>query len=234
MSTVSLAAALVRPLGLRDNGLRIGQAQIAEAFPLMTSEKKEQASSSEIPQSSLYLLIGRSKAGENAAMEEIFEHYKGSLFNLAYRYTYNRQAAEDLLQDIFIKIFTHIGDVQKEETFVAWMYRIALNACYSYLRDKRSRVVGTVALNEVEGRIEEARFDRHEQSLEKPLNEAINELPEKLRTVFLLHDVQGFKHEEIARILGVAVGTSKSQLFKARMRIREFLRGKKYLGEEKK
>jgi RNA polymerase sigma-70 factor (ECF subfamily) len=234
MSAISFAPVLVRPLGLRDNGLRLRQAQIAEAFPPMTSGKKEQGSSSEISPLSLSLLIRRSKAGENAAMEAIFEHYKGSLFSLAYRYTSNRQAAEDLLQDIFIKIFTHIRDVQNEETFVAWIYRIALNACYSYLRNKRSRVVGTVALKEVEGRIEEAGFDRHEQSLEKPLNDAINELPEKLRTVFLLHDVQGFKHEEIARILGVAAGTSKSQLFKARMRIREFLRGKKYLGEEKK
>jgi RNA polymerase sigma-70 factor (ECF subfamily) len=233
MSPLSLAPALVRPLGLRDNGLRIRQAQIAEAFPPMTSGKKEQGSRAEFPPSSLSLLIRRSKAGENDAMEEIFDHYKGPLFNLAYRYTYNRQAAEDLLQDIFIKIFTHIRDVQNEETFVAWIFRIALNACYSYLRNKRSWV-GAVAWDEVQGRIEAAGFDRHEESLEKPLNEAINELPEKLRTVFLLHDVQGFKHEEIARILGVAVGTSKSQLFKARMKIREFFRGKKYLGEEKK
>jgi RNA polymerase sigma-70 factor (ECF subfamily) len=91
-----------------------------------------------------------------------------------------------------------------------------------------------VALNEVKGRKEEATYDSHEESLEKPLNEAIDELPDKLKTVFLLHDVQGFKHEEIARMLGFTVGTSKSQLFKARMRIREILKNKKVLGEERR
>jgi len=200
----------------------------------MTSDKKEPGKNSEASLSSLSHLIKRSQAGEERAMEEIYERYKGSLFNLAYRYTYNPQAAEDLLQDIFIKIFTHIRDVQKEETFSAWVYRIAVNACYSYLRGKKSRDRHTVALSEVEGRKEEAVYDGHEKSFEKPLNEAIDELPEKLKAVFLLHDVQGFKHEEIARMLGFTVGTSKSQLFKARMKVREFLKSKKILGEERR
>jgi RNA polymerase sigma-70 factor (ECF subfamily) len=174
-------------------------------------------------------LIRRSQEGDERAMEEIYECYKGRLFSLAYRYTYNRQEAEDLLQDIFIKIFTHIRDVQKEQTFVAWVYRIALNSCYSYLRTKRSRDRHTLALSEIEGRKEEAVYDSHEESFEKPLNEAISELPEKLKAVFLLHDVEGFKHEEIAQMLGFTVGTSKSQLFKARMKIREFLKTKEIL-----
>ena len=86
-----------------------------------------------------------------------------------------------------------------------------------------------IALSEVEGKREEAVYDDHEASLAAPLDEALQELPERLRTVFLLHDVQGYKHGEIARILGVSVGTSKSQLFKARMRIREWLKKKKAL-----
>jgi len=162
-------------------------------------------------------------------MEQIYERYKRTFFNLAYRYTYDRVEAEDLLQDIFIKIFTHLRDVDKEETFIAWMYRIAVNVCYSYLRSKRGRDRRTVALSSVEGREEEAVYDSHEKSLRLSLEEAIQELPDRLRAIFFLHDVQGFKHEEVAAILGIEVGTSKSQLFKARLRIRDFLKRKQAL-----
>lgn len=181
------------------------------------------------PQASLSSLILRSQQGDERAMEEIYDLYKRPLFNLAYRYTFDRVAAEDLLQDIFIKIFTHMKDVQKDITFVAWMYRIAINTCYSFLRGRRNRNGKTLSLSEVEGKREEAVYDSHEESLAKPLDEALQDLPERLRSVFLLHDIQGYKHGEIARMLGVSVGTSKSQLFKARMRIREWLKEKKAL-----
>ncbi|MFZ2054242.1 MAG: RNA polymerase sigma factor [Candidatus Aminicenantales bacterium] len=181
------------------------------------------------PLATLSSLILRSQQGDERAMEEIYDRYKKPLFNLAYRYTFDRVTAEDLLQDIFIKIFTHMKDVQKDATFVAWMYRIAVNTCYSFLRSRRSRNGKTLSLSEVEGKKEEAVYDGHEDSLAKTLDEALQELPERLRSVFLLHDVQGYKHEEIARMLGVSAGTSKSQLFKARMRIREWLKEKKAL-----
>jgi RNA polymerase sigma-70 factor (ECF subfamily) len=74
--------------------------------------------------------------------------------------------------------------------------------------------------------MDEAVFDSHETAVTKPLDEAIQLLPEKLRTIFVLHDVQGFKHEEIAGTLRCSVGTSKSQLFKARLRIRKYLKDK--------
>lgn len=215
---------------LSDNGRQFAFSRAAGALPFMTSDKKTPAS----PEaghldSVLSSLIRRGKEGDHQALEEIYERYKSSFFNLAYRYTYDKVAAEDLLQDIFIKIFTHLQDVQKEETFVAWMYRIATNSCYSYLRSKKSRDHRLVALSSVEGRKEEAVYDSHEASLRRPLEEAVQLLPEKLRAVFLLHDVEGHKHEEIARMLGIEIGTSKSQLFKARLKIREFLKNKQSL-----
>ncbi len=174
-------------------------------------------------------LIRRGKEGDAKAMEEIYERFKSSFFNLAYRYTYDRVAAEDLLQDIFIKILTHLRDVDRDETFVSWMYRIAINECYSYLRRKRSRQARTVNLSSIEGKEEEAVYDSHERRVRQSIDEAIQELPDKLRAVFVLHDVQGFKHEEVAATLGIEVGTSKSQLFKARLKIREFLKEKNVL-----
>ncbi len=176
---------------------------------------------------SLSLLLRESREGDERAMERLYERYKNGFFSLALRYTSNRVAAEDLLQDIFIKILSHIRDVENEETFVAWMYRIALNTCYSYLRGQRSAGRRAVSLSEVEGRKEEAVYNGHEESLSGHLEEAIRSLPERLRAVFVLHDVEGYKHREIARILGCTVGTSKSQLFKARLKMRQELRRKK-------
>lgn len=218
-----------------DNGLAHNEWQLlynrgqGEALVKPPEEENSMKPGLRHPDPVLSSLIQRGKEGDHRAMEEIYERYKSSFFNLAYRYTYDRVAAEDLLQDIFIKIFTHLKDVNQEQTFVAWMYRIAVNVCYSYLRSKKGRKSQMVALSSIEGREEEAVYDTHESSLRLSLDEAVQKLPEKLREVFLLHDVQGFKHEEVATMLGIEVGTSKSQLFKARLKIRDFLKRKQVL-----
>lgn len=229
MSVDFVASPLAMAFRLGDNGQQL-------VFPGGPGEGKLMASYEEKTppghaplDPALSSLLRRSQAGDHGAMEEIYERFKSAFFNLAYRYTYDRVQAEDLVQDIFVKIFTHLRDVDREETFVAWMYRIAVNACYSYLRSKKSRDSRTVALSSVEGRQEEAVYDSHEKSLRLSLEEAIQELPHKLRAIFVLHDVQGFKHEEVAAMLGVEVGTSKSQLFKARLKIRDFLKRKQAL-----
>jgi RNA polymerase sigma-70 factor (ECF subfamily) len=195
----------------------------------MTADKRDWKKASVLPPSALAELIRKSQAGDTGALEEIYERFKRPLFNLAFRTTSDRLAAEDLLQDIFIKVFSHIREVDRAETFIAWMYRIGVNTCYSYLRSRRGREARSVSLSEVEGKKEEAVYNGHEESLAGPLDEAVRMLPDKLRAVFMLHDVQGHTHDEIGRMLGVTVGTSKSQLFKARMRIREFLKKKKAL-----
>jgi len=177
----------------------------------------------------LHDLIRRSREGDTLAMEAIYERYKQPIYNLAYRYTYNVTVAEDLLQDIFLKIFTHLNDLQQEETFVAWLYRIAINTCYSYLRSIKGRLHKTISLNELEGKIGNQASDTESKTLKKLLNDAIKSLPPRLKSIFLLHDVQGFKHREIARMLGCSMGTSKSQLFKARMKIRHYLKNKQLL-----
>ena len=214
---------------MRDNGPQVAYISFPAALPLMTADERDWKKSPPIPLSTLSVLIKKSQGGDEGAMEKIYEHYKRPLFNLAYRYTFDRLAAEDLLQDIFVKIFSHLGEVDRDETFIGWMYRIALNTCYSYLRGRRSRDGHSISLSEIEGKADEAVYDGHEESLAGPLDEAVRRLPEKLRAVFVLHDAQGYTHEEIGRMLGITVGTSKSQLFKARMRIRAYLKEKKVL-----
>lgn len=168
-------------------------------------------------------LLRRAKKGDEQALEIIYSRLKGPLFGLAYRYTSNATVAEDLLQDIFLKIFSHLGDVDRPETFEPWAYRIAVNTCFSHLREKKSARGKAVPLSEVEGILTDGEGSERPSELRKPLEEAIACLSEGLRTVFLLHDLQGFKHAEISRTLGCSVGTSKSQLFKARMKLREHL-----------
>ena len=213
------AAWVAGEIGLRDNDFQTDGNRVTEAIPIMTETPVGE-------------LIRRGKLGDAGAFEEIYERFKAPLFGLALRHTGDRAAAEDILQDTFIKVLTHLGDVRNEATFPAWVFRIAVNTCYSHLRGRRSRENRTVALSQVEGRHEEAVCDAHETSLSGPLEEAIVRLPEKLRLVFLLHDVQGFKHAEIGDMLGVSSGTSKSQLFKARLRVRKFLKAEKGLFPE--
>jgi len=196
----------------------------------MKQEEKEQETAVSLMNSTqLQDLIKRSREGDTVAMEAIYERYKQPIFNLVYRYTYNVAVAEDLLQDIFLKIFTHLKDLQKQETFVGWLYRIAINTCYSYLRSIKSPLKKAIPLENVEKKIDKDASDTQDNVLKKPLDDAIQNLPPRLKSVFLLHEVQGYKHAEIARILGCSVGTSKSQLFKARLKLRQFLKNKQLI-----
>lgn len=164
-------------------------------------------------------VIRRCQDGDTEAMEMVYIGYKSSLFNLAYRFIGNYSSAEDLTQDIFITIFTHIDRLRFPEAFNSWLYRIAVNTCMSFARKKGK--AKEVSFHEMEN-------TNHSEDDENPikghLEQAITILPPKQKTVFLLHDVQGFTHDEIAQIMKSSEGTSKSQLFKARMKIRNYLR----------
>jgi RNA polymerase sigma-70 factor (ECF subfamily) len=172
-------------------------------------------------------LIRRSREGDEKAMEAIYERFNRPLFSLIYRYTANKEVAEDLLQDVFLRIFSNLQTLRRTDTFVSWMYKIAVNTCFGYLRGSKFQIQRTIPLNEVHGEVG-GDIDRSSDRLMKgALDEAINSLPDRMKAIFLLHDVQGFKHEEIAPMLGCSVGTSKSQLFKARMEIRNYLEKRK-------
>ncbi len=218
----ALSATLALHMEIGDNTL----SRMLGALPFMTEDEARKPPLEPAEKTALERLLVCAKAGDEEAMGTLYETYKARVFGLACRYTYDPVAAEDLLQDVFVKIFTHLEDVRDVDTLSAWVYRIALNTCFSYLRNKRLRSRTMVPLSAVEGGPGEATYDTHEAGLRKPIEEALRDLPARLRSVFVLHDVEGFKHGEISRILGCSVGTSKSQLFKARMRIREKLKGK--------
>lgn len=218
----ALSASLAPREKIGDNAL----SRIFGAWPLMTEDEVRRPPLEPADKAALERLLERARSGDERAQEALYGMYKARVFGLACRYTYDPVAAEDLLQDVFIKVFTHLEDVRDAATMSAWVFRIARNTCYTYLRSKRLRSRTMVPLSAIEGGPGEATYDTHEMELKKPIEEALRSLPARLRSVFMLHDVDGFKHGEISRILGCSVGTSKSQLFKARMRIREKLKGK--------
>ncbi len=165
-------------------------------------------------------LVKSCQNGDTEAMECIYNSYKASLLNLAYRFTGDHFLAEDLLQDIFIKIFLNIKKLKAPEAFKSWIYRIAFNTCMNSAKKKVRRK--EVSMEEVKdtGYSETGRNYARQQ-----LEQAIKILPIKQKVVFQLHDVEGFTHNEIAEIMKSSEGTAKSQLFKARMKIRNFIRG---------
>lgn len=170
--------------------------------------------------------LKRSREGDHEAMEMIYMHFKSSLFGLSYRYTYNAAAAEDLTQDIFIKVFTNLSLLDNDRAFIGWIYRVAINTCLSYLRSNKKVFKRSVPFDDLAGVLNDKDAQADEKMMSRSLEEAISKLPTKLKSVFLLHDVQGFKHKEIATILSCSTGTSKSQLFKARNKIKNYLKVK--------
>ena len=195
--------------------------QIGLNYPIMW---KKELSDRELKE-----LIQKGRDGDIQAMGILYEHFKSSLFSLALRYTYNFAAAEDVIQDVFVKVFTSLHTLDEDRAFVGWLYRITINTCLSYLRSHKKFRQKTIPLEDVQGIVADSAPSAIQKAENKILEQTIQKLPPKLKSVFLLHDMQGFKHQEIAHILGCSVGTSKSQLFKARKKIRKLLEHKQWM-----
>lgn len=168
----------------------------------------------------LFETVKQCQDGDTSAMENVYIAYKSSVFKLACRFTGDSLLAEDLLQDIFVKVFTNIKKLRSPEAFNSWLYRIAVNTCMSFARKKKK--AKEVSLEEMEN----AEIIDEESQVKQQIKKAMDTLPPKQKIVFQLHDVQGFTGAEIAKIMRCSEGTTKSQLFKARMKIRNFIRSK--------
>jgi RNA polymerase sigma-70 factor (ECF subfamily) len=167
-------------------------------------------------------LVERCLNGDLTAFEDVYRQHSTRLYNLAFRMVGNAADADDLLQEIFLTAYRKLDTFRGASALGTWLYRLGMNVCLDRLRSKAVRQdQATDALDERIG------HGAHETSLtinRLDLERAIRSLPDGSRAAFLLHDVEGFDHQEVGRILGIAEGTSKSQVHKARLRIREFLR----------
>ena len=174
--------------------------------------------------------IERAKLGDAEAFETLYHLHKRRVYSLCLRMTGNTAAAEDLTQEAFLQLFRKIATFRGESAFSTWLHRMSVNVVLMQLRKKGLAVVPLEETFESEEeaapRKEPGADDvRLTGSIDRlRLKRAIEELPQGYRTIFLLHDVEGYEHNEIASIIGCSIGNSKSQLHKARMKLRDLLR----------
>jgi RNA polymerase sigma-70 factor (ECF subfamily) len=165
-------------------------------------------------------LIERCKAGDIRAFEDLYRKYGRRLYGLCLRMSGSREDAEELMQDVFVVLLGKIGSFRGDAKFSTWLYRIAVNVCISRLRKRRS---DQVSIDDEEGGPLEIPAPSSPVIQRALLKRAIANLPAGYRAVVIMHDIQGFNHKEIAGIMGISVGASKSQLFKARRRLRRMI-----------
>ena len=170
-------------------------------------------------------LVARCQAGEAAAFETLYRQHAARIYTLACRMGGSPEDGEDLLQEIFLQAHRKLGSFKGDSSIGTWLYRLALNHCLDYVRSRQAKMSRITDTLDAESSAEPTA--RRETPIVKlDLERAIERLPEGCREAFVLHDVEGFGHKEVGELLGIAEGTSKSQVFKARMKLRGFLRGK--------
>jgi RNA polymerase sigma-70 factor (ECF subfamily) len=167
-------------------------------------------------------LVGRIRSGDGAAFETLYRQHATRLYNLASRMIGTHGEADDLLQDIFLLAYRKLGSFRGESSLGTWLYRLAMNHCLDVLRNRQTRMgQQTDSLDEPDAVASRVPVLGAVSRID--LERAIESLPPACRAAFLLHDVEGFGHQEVGTMLGISEGTSKSQVHKARMRIRSYL-----------
>ena len=157
------------------------------------------------------------------AFEEVYRSHASRLFGLVCRMV-GRNEAEDLLQEVFLTAHRKLGLYRGQSSLGTWLFRLATNVCLDYLRSRQARLAGLSDELDDEPAPRETSAGPILGVVDRlDLERALATLPPGCRTVFVLHDVEGCEHKEVAALLGISDGTSKSQLHKARLRLREAL-----------
>ena len=168
------------------------------------------------------LLVARCQAGDRAAMRIVYEKYKRRVYSLVLRIA-GEQEADELSQEVFLKAFRGVERFRGEAQLGTWLYRLAVNAALTHVTRSKARFKAPEALLEAMAAPSSPTLNDGDPRMRRRLEAALAELPAGYRAVLVLHDIDGLQHEEIAEVLGCRVGTSKSQLHKARARMRELL-----------
>ena len=172
--------------------------------------------------------LTRAQAGDFDAFADIFNANKGRIYALCLRMTHNAAEAEDLTQDAFMHVFRKLSAFRGESALSTWLYRVAVNTVLMHFRKKVLHQVSFDERSDCEGRTIRRECGRNDSRLSSAvdriaLTRALQDLPAGYRMIFLLHDVHGYEHQEIADMLDCSTGNSKSQLHKARRKLRETL-----------
>jgi RNA polymerase sigma-70 factor (ECF subfamily) len=167
------------------------------------------------------LAVRRAQQGDVAAFEQLYRENLGRVYALCLRLSGDPGRAEELTQDVFVRAWEKIGSFQGKSAFSTWLHRLAVNVVLGERRSEKVRVGKVLVTDDLEAYETPSR--PHDPGIGIDLERAIAALPAGARTVLILHDVEGYKHEEIAEMQGTAVGTCKAQLHRARKLLREML-----------
>jgi len=175
-------------------------------------------------------MVKAAQSGDLEAMTWIYERYRRRIYNLCLRMLRDQSDAEDLVQDVFVQLFRKISTFRGESAFSTWLHRLAVNMVLMDIRSRNSKRYSMVPIeiaNEEDDSLYE-QLGREDEGLRSCLDrmtllDAMESLPPGYRMVFLLHDVHGYEHQEIAEILSCSVGNCKSQLHKARLKMRRLV-----------
>jgi RNA polymerase sigma-70 factor (ECF subfamily) len=171
-------------------------------------------------------VVRRAQAGDQAAFEELYRVHSGRVYALCLRMSADPGRAEELTQEVFLRAWKGLATFRGEAAFSTWLHRLAVNVVLAERRStgKRwERMIGTDDIEPFEAATLEHRAGPGPEGIGLDLEAAIGGLPEGARTVFVLYEIEGYRHQEIAAVTGTAVGTSKAQLHRARKLLREAL-----------
>jgi RNA polymerase sigma-70 factor (ECF subfamily) len=186
------------------------------------------------------ILVERCRAHDNAAFDEVVNRYKNKIYSYLYRMLGNPADAEDLTQEVFVRLYTSLDSFRSQSSLNTWLFRIAGNLCIDYFRrSKKHRAIAysldepvsseTAETGESGHELPDSTYEPHrlfeQKELSEHIQQALEQMPEKLRSVLLLHDIEGLPYEEIAQVIECPLGTVKSRLFNARLQLRQRLSG---------
>ncbi len=173
-----------------------------------------------------YDLAQKSSGGDMTAFEDLYRRHFRRVYSLALRMTGRPEEAEDLTQETFTHLYKKIGSFRGESAFTTWLHRMTVNQVLMHFRKRKSRPEFTMDEDQTPIQIVQGTENQNRMPIVDKiiLENAISKLPPGYRNVFVLHDVEGHEHGEVAKMLGISEGTSKSQLHKARLKLRGLIR----------
>lgn len=165
-------------------------------------------------------LIARAVKNNRAAQQCIYDLHVGKMLSVCRMYIKDLHHAEEVMLNGFFKVFKHLHDFKNEGSFEGWIRKIMIRECISFLRSEKSLDFKDEALESFNGSFNNIESDINVEEIQK----IIDSLPEGYKVVFVMYAIEGYKHQEISEMLNINIGTSKSQLFKARKMLQEKLR----------
>ena len=228
------SAATTLPINARSGVFEEGRRRFKLSRKGKSARRTSSASSADTE--NVRRAIARAQRGDEQAFAQLYHTYNRRVYSLCLRMTHDEVEAEDLTQEAFLHLFRKLDSFRGESAFGTWLHRLVVNVVLMRLRKKSLRMVSLEETSPEPGAEEAGRRDfavrqygREDRQLASAVDRvtldcAIRELPAGYRTILLLHDLEGYEHSEIARLRKCSVGNSKSQLHKARVKLRQLLR----------